>query len=151
VVNTDYIYYRRNTTPVRQFDYSYWSSPVASQVLSSFSPNSNQIFKWDTTAYNWSFVNPSNTMNVGTGYIIRTPDAAPFNPTTTNIFNGQFFGIPNNGTITIPIAATGANNLNLIGNPYPSALDADSFIIYNQPANGGVLAGTMYFGHTIPQ
>lgn len=145
VTNADYIYYRRNTTPIRQFDYTYWSSPVASEVLSTFSPNSNQVFKWDTSIYNWSFVNTASTMAVGTGYIVRAPDAAPFNPTTTNIFNGEFFGVPNNGTLTTPIVVTGANNLNLIGNPYPSALDADSFIIYNQPANGGVLAGTMYF------
>ncbi len=145
VVNTDYIYYRRNTTPIKQYDYTYWSSPVVSEVLSTFSPNTTQVFKWDTSIYNWSFVSTASTMNVGTGYIVRAPDAAPFNPTTANIFNGEFFGIPNNGTLTTPIVVTGANNLNLIGNPYPSALDADSFITYNQPANGGVLAGTMYF------
>ena len=145
VTNADYIYYRRNTTPIRQFDYTYWSSPVASEVLSTFSPNSNQVFKWDTSIYNWSFVNTASTMAVGTGYIVRAPDAAPFNPTTTNIFNGEFFGVPNNGNITTPIVVTGANNLNLIGNPYPSALDADNFITYNLPANGGVLGGTMYF------
>jgi hypothetical protein len=145
VVNTDYIYYRRNTTPVKQYDYTYWSSPVASEVLSTFSPNTTQVFQWDTSIYNWSFVSTASTMNVGTGYIVRAPDAAPFNPTTTNIFNGEFFGIPNNGILTTPIVVTGANNLNLIGNPYPSALDADSFITYNLPANGGVLAGTMYF------
>ncbi len=145
VVNTDYVYYRRNTTPIKQYDYTYWSSPVTSETIATFSPNSTQVFKWDTSVYNWSFVNTATVMSVGTGYIIRAPDAAPFNPTTTNIFNGEFFGIPNNGTLTTPIGATGANNLNLIGNPYPSALDADSFITYNQPVNGGVLAGTMYF------
>jgi hypothetical protein len=37
----------------------------------------------------------------------------------------NFTGIPINGIITISIGGTGS--FNLIGNPYPSALDADKF------------------------
>jgi hypothetical protein len=145
VVNTDYIYYRRNSMPIKQYDYTYWSSPVQSQTLSTFSPNSTVAYKWDTSIYNWAYVSPATAMVPATGYIVRAPDVAPFNPTTNNVFNGEFFGIPNNGDITTPVVASGANDLNLIGNPYPSALDADSFLIYNQPLNGGSLASTMYF------
>ncbi|MGC4041172.1 MAG: hypothetical protein QM710_10400 [Flavobacterium sp.] len=153
VVNTDYIYYRRNSTPVKKFDYTYWSSPVVNQTISAFSPNTQLAYVWDTSIYNWSYTNNSSVMNVAKGYILRTPDIAPFNASTTNIFNGEFFGVPNNGTITTPIAVSngGLNDMNLIGNPYPSAIDADAFLLNNAPANGGVLNGTIfYWTHNTP-
>jgi hypothetical protein len=50
--------------------------------------------------------------------------------------NYTFVGKPNNGTISIPIAA---NNLNLCGNPYASALDADDFIFDNLTATTGAI------------
>jgi hypothetical protein len=151
VINSDFIYYRRNSTPVKKFDYTYWSSPVTNQTISSFSPNTLLTYVWDTGIYNWLYTNNSSTMNVAKGYIIRTPDIAPFNTATANIFNGEFFGVPNNGTITTPIATSGANDMNLIGNPYPCAIDADTFLIANMPANGGVLNGTIfYWTHNIP-
>ncbi|MDN3676656.1 hypothetical protein QWY90_04950 [Flavobacterium paronense] len=148
VVNTDYVYYRRTTTPVRKYDYTYWSSPVSNQLLSTFSPNSAYYYLWNNIApstYNWSFVAPSSSMAVARGYIIRTPDIAPYNTATANTWSGEFFGVPNNGTITTPIVLSGANDLNLIGNPYPSAIDADSFLTFNKPSNGGVLGGTLFF------
>ncbi len=147
VVNTTPIYYSRNSMPLRKYDFTYWSSPVSNQTLANFSPNtlSDKYFLWDATMNTWSYVAASSTMTTAVGYIIRTPDVAPFNVTTTNVFNGQFYGVPNNGTITTPIAVTASNDLNLIGNPYPSAVDADSFLNYNKIASGGVLSGTMYF------
>ena len=147
VVNSTPIFYKRNSMPVRKFDYTYWSSPVSNQVLNTFSPNtqSDKIYIWDANLNNWSNVAINSIMNTAVGYIIRTPEVAPFNVSTFNIFNGQFYGVPNNGVITTPIAVTSSNDLNLIGNPYPSAIDADTFLNYNKVSNGGVLAGTMYF------
>ncbi len=147
VVNSSYIYYRRNSMPMRKYDYTYWSSPVQNQVLNVFSPNTmaDKFFNWDAATYNWSPTLATASMTVAKGYIIRAPDVAPFTTTTSNVFNSEFFGIPNNGTITTPILKSGTNDLNLIGNPYPSAIDADTFLNYNSVANGGVLAGTMYF------
>ena len=52
--------------------------------------------------------------------------------------NYTFVGKPNNGTITSPIAG---GNLNLSGNPYSSAVDADLFISQNLAAT----TGTLYF------
>lgn len=151
VVNTDPIYYRRNSMPVKKFDYTYWSSPVANQTISSFSPNTQLTYAWDTSIYNWLYTANSSIMAVAKGYIIRAPDIAPFNTTTPNIFNGEFFGVPNNGTYTTPIARSGSNDMNLIGNPYPGAIDADAFLIANMPSNGGVLNGTIfYWTHNIP-
>jgi hypothetical protein len=47
-----------------------------------------------------------------------------------------FKGIPNDGTYTTTI---NQNNYSLIGNPYPSAIDADLFIVDNASAFNGVL------------
>lgn len=53
--------------------------------------------------------------------------------------NYIFQGKPNNGTIELTVSA---NNDYLVGNPYPSALDAEQFILDN--ANS-IKDGTLYF------
>jgi hypothetical protein len=143
-VNIGNIIYKRNTTPMVKYDYTYWSSPVASQTLSAFSPNSNPTtyYEWSTALNNWSFVPGSTIMQQAKGYIVRAPDIAPFNTVTPNIFNGSFTGVPNNGTITIPMSLNGTDSLNLIGNPYPSAISADLFL--SDPSNINSMNGTIY-------
>ncbi|HBI01287.1 MAG TPA: T9SS sorting signal type C domain-containing protein [Flavobacterium sp.] len=145
VVNTGPITYRRNSTPMISYDYTYWSSPVANQNLGSFSPNTIAIrfYLWDTGIYNWANISTATSFVAGRGYIIRAPGIAPFNLVTPNIFNGQFVGIPHNGDITVPIVVNGLNDRNLIGNPYPSAISADDFM--DDPSNAGVVGGTIYF------
>ena len=89
-------------------------------------------------------------MSIAKGYIVRGPSALPFNNTTNTILNGSFTGIPNNGTITIPISRgndqntsfhTGTNgteitnfsdNWNLLGNPYPSSIRGSQFLFNNK-------------------
>jgi hypothetical protein len=59
--------------------------------------------------------------------------------------NYTFVGKPFNGNITNPISA---NNLNLSGNPYSSALDADKFIddnVSSLAGPSGATNGTLYF------
>ncbi|MFC5981151.1 T9SS sorting signal type C domain-containing protein, partial [Flavobacterium salmonis] len=55
----------------------------------------------------------------------------------------EFKGVPNNGNITSSQAVT-AGKYYLIGNPYPSALDAREFL-YSNANNNAVLNGTIYF------
>jgi len=150
-VNIGNIVYKRNTTPMVKYDYTYWSSPVASQTLGAFSPNSNPttFYEWNTSIDNWSFVPGSTAMQKAKGYIVRAPDIAPFNTVTANIFYGSFAGVPNNGTITIPLALNGTGSLNLIGNPYPSAISADLFL--SDPSNINIMNGTIYlWTHNTP-
>lgn len=144
-VNTGPITYRRNSTPMVTYDYTYWSSPVANQNLGSFSPNTNAIrfYLWDTGVYSWANVSTASSFVAGVGYIIRAPGIAPFNAITPTIYNGQFTGVPNNGDITVPIVVNGLNDRNLLGNPYPSAISADDFM--DDPSNAGVVGGTIYF------
>jgi hypothetical protein len=70
--------------------------------------------------------------------------------------NYTFIGKPNNAAngsfITIPIAPS---NLNLCGNPFPSALNAVEFIKDNIPTGGnigssGAINGTLYFWQHSP-
>jgi len=64
--------------------------------------------------------------------------ATPQNYVTQNYV---FTGKPNNGTINHSGIYIGMANINLIGNPYPSALDANEFI--NNNINS--ITGTLYF------
>jgi len=128
--NSGNIIYKRETQPMVAYDYTYWSSPVGFQILADLSPQtrSDKYFWWDTNAYDWAAVAvPGITpMTIGRGYIIRAP--ATFNA-IPKIFPGEFIGVPNNGRFSVPIRVTSfENNVNLIGNPYPSAISADLFM-----------------------
>ena len=140
-VNTGAIVYKRNTMPMRKFDFTYWSTPVSNQTLVALSPLtlSDKYLRFDPVAANWAVESPTNTMLPGKGYIIRAPNN--FDPVTTSVFNAAFTGVPINGIVTTPILVS-TSNLNLIGNPYPSALSADLFL--SDPANVGVVDATIY-------
>lgn len=147
-INSGNITYKRNSMPVRKYDYTYWSSPVDLQILSNFSPFtlSDKYFWFNTAIYNWdAVVIPALTpMDIGKGYIIRAPQN--FDPVATTIFNGAFIGKPNNGDYSVNIVKNGINDLNCIGNPYPSAINAKEFIEENTAAFGLVNPGTtLYF------
>ena len=140
-VNTGVIGYNRSTTPMKKYDFTYWSSPVSAQTLIGLSPLtlSDKYFKFDPTIGNWSAVTSNTTMDIGRGYIIRAPQY--FDPVSTAAFNATFIGTPNNGTLTTPIIVS-ASDYNLIGNPYPSALSADLFL--SDALNTSVVDGTIY-------
>lgn len=139
VVNTGTIQLKRNTTAVIKSDYTYWSAPVSNQQLNTLSPDSapDAFYSFDASEDNWTSESGSTTMNVGKGYIIRASEN--FSEVNPAIYQASFVGIPINGIVSVPIAA--ADTSNLIGNPYPSAINADLFLI----ANTGILDGTLYF------
>jgi hypothetical protein len=159
-VNTGSIAMQR-TANIRKTDYVYWSTPVASFAVNSISPTSNYIYKWNATVANsnngqgdWQSAS-GNTMTTGVGYIVRGPSA---NSTTTpSDYTATFTGVPNNGVVNVPInrgSYTGADyhptsninttitnyddNMNLIGNPYPSAIKALDFLNANASIEGSV-------------
>lgn len=149
VANSGQVSYKRNTTPIRKYDYTYWSSPVVNQILANLSPLtlSDKYFWFDTSIYNWNTVVAPGitTMDIGKGYIIRAPQS--FDPITPAVYPASFIGVPNNGDYTVDIVKTGVNDLNCIGNPYPSAISAKKFIEGNTGAFGvGAANGTtLYF------
>lgn len=131
------ISYERITPPIFRTDYTYWSSPVAGYTLGGVSQNltlSDKYYSYDSTAEDWKQESSATFMLPGVGYIIRGPET-PFQ----NTFDAFFIGKPNNGAYSI--TGITADKSYLLGNPYPSALDADTFLTIN----AGVLDGTLYF------
>ncbi len=89
----------------------------------------------------WTRVGKDGNLNAGEGFTMKGSN--------TNLpeQNYTFVGKPNNGDINLPIAA---NRDYLVGNPYPSALDAREFIRDNISAPSGsrtvnVIDGNLYF------
>ena len=141
VLNTGKIKYKRETTPIKRFDYTYWSSPVTEQKLFDLSPltNPGRYYSFNASTATYTPENPQNLMGKGIGYIIRAPENTATPPSPLTPYLGTFEGVPHNGDIVLtPVVAFKAY---LIGNPYPSALSADAFIV----ANDKVLFGTLYF------
>jgi hypothetical protein len=148
--NTGTITYNRTATPMFKFDYTYWSSPVHPQNLLAVSPLSPVGLFFTYSGTNWQFVTSpgTTTMNVGRGYLIRAPSNYPVSPGTPQEYTAPFSGTPNNGTIPITIVG-GALELNLIGNPYPSAISAFPTSVAT-PETGLITAnpnlnGSLYF------
>jgi hypothetical protein len=127
-VNSGSIVYKRTTSPIKDFDYVYWSSPVEDQTLGALSAQSDKY--WSFANDNWVPETTASIMTAGKGFIARVPRYI-------TLQSVQFVGVPNNGSISIE--AQGAFKGNLIGNPYPSAIDADIFIADNQSVIGGAL------------
>ncbi|MFB9110539.1 DUF7507 domain-containing protein [Flavobacterium gyeonganense] len=143
-VNSGKIIYKRDSQPMKNFDFTYWSSPVEGQTLYNLSPNT----LWDKyqsySGSGWKIESSANVMQPGIGYIIRVPK--PFawpDPTAASYVQPvQFIGKPNNGNITSSqYLQTG--KYYLIGNPYPSAIHADDFL--KNAHNDPILGGTIYF------
>lgn len=140
-VNTGNISFKRNATPMIQYQYTYWGSPVAGQVLNMFSPltSSSRFYSYNgNPAVNtWVTENSNNAMLAGKGYAIM----APQNYTTTpQIFNGEFIGTPNNGNVPVNVEAFNPMllNYNFLANPYPSAIDVVALF-------DNTNLGTLYF------
>lgn len=147
-VNAGNIIYKRLTnTGVRNTDYTYWSTPVSPLNLGgaggiSYNPSSlvgSIFYSYEVTAgsEDWKGESATNPMIVGKGYSIRGPGPISVSPLTP--LEATFTGKPNNGRY--PITGIYPFKSYLIGNPYPSALDADKFLA----DNAGVIDGTLYF------
>lgn len=137
-VNSGDIIYKRNTTPMKMYDYGYWSSPVSNATLSQLAGDS-YFYSFNPSINNYVYQTAGTTMALGVGYLSRAPENLVYNPTL--ILQSTFVGTPNNGIISTPIVKSTATN-NMIGNPYPSAIDIDLFI--TDPANSGIVNGTIF-------
>lgn len=86
---------------------------------------------------NWQSVNENTVFETGQGYTMKGSGVAA--PPAISTQNYTFVGKPNNGLISSTNLNIGPGNINLIGNPYPSALDATTFITDNASNIDGAL------------
>ncbi|MBM6499937.1 T9SS sorting signal type C domain-containing protein [Flavobacterium macrobrachii] len=156
---------KRNSNPLIRFDYTLWSSPVAGQGLYAFSPFTSVVPNIRFYEYNpiitspattgvysndlgftlsgldGNNVNGTDTSNIpfatGKGYLIRLPWN---HPTVAAVWNGQFTGVPNNGTQNVSIINQG-DRYNAVGNPYPSPISISQFA----SDNSDNIETTLYF------
>ncbi|MBP6181945.1 LamG-like jellyroll fold domain-containing protein, partial [Flavobacterium sp.] len=108
----------------------------------SLTPDSNT--DWDNY-YQWKYIGSAGFLKTGEGFTMKgSGGAAPIISTQ----NYAFIGKPNSGTISLSIDP---KDTYLIGNPYPSALDAKEFIKDNLKdcigcrANANIFNGALYF------
>lgn len=157
--NSGNIVVKRNSSLLKRFDYTLWSSPVSGQGLYAFSPltfaNRFYVYRTNTNFYNNADIGfsisglDSNGVNgtdgagiqfaTAKGYLIRTPWN---HPTVATVWNGTFTGVPNNGDINYTMTS-GAEGFrfNLVGNPYPSPMSMSQFVSDNSTK----ITGTLYF------
>ena len=157
-----YFSMQRTASVDRNTDYVYWSSSVSNFPVGNVNPDSWLLYKWIPTIPrdyasdfgDWQETPKTEIMEKGKGYIIRGPYANP-TATFTNLAPNN---LPNNGIIPVDVVRSdyhgadytytlGTNtlsvikeddNYNLLGNPYPSAIDLKKFLAINTNLINGV-------------
>ena len=166
------------------YEYTYWSSPVTNETIgsalfpsspyrrfsfnagnfvdSTYETNNNNatvvgagVDDIDDDANDWQLRAAGDLMTPGVGYAATHSPAAY---TTATNYNYSFRGPLNTGIISVPVerndTETGDTNWNLIGNPYPSAIDATLFFNENNyivNPSTGTLDGAIYlWSHSTP-
>jgi len=156
IKKTEVSTFRNNT-----FDFTYWSSPVdGANLMSVFTGvDANRIYYYDQSRTStsdkddpdfWStWVLASGEMKNGRGY------AAEGKIGEIGVHEIVFNGKPNNGIIEENLNfhdddgenSNKDNDFNLLGNPYPSAINIESFFT----VNSAVIEPTVYlWTHTTP-
>ncbi|WP_298554813.1 LamG-like jellyroll fold domain-containing protein [uncultured Algibacter sp.] len=99
--------------------------------------------------YAWNKIDESTPILPGEGFTMKgTSGSIPISTKQNYVFTG----LPFNGDITLELDNTSLEIARLIGNPYPSAIDATEFILDNMSiADGGnnttgtIFNGALYF------
>ncbi|MEM5566846.1 choice-of-anchor D domain-containing protein [Psychroserpens sp. AS72] len=91
----------------------------------------------------WQHVRQNGSIFAGEGFTMKGPGSGAI----ADEQNYVFLGKPNNGDINLTL---NAGNDYLVGNPYPSAINANTFITDNGPNITGaganpLISGTLYF------
>jgi len=99
-------------------------------VLGAMTMSSYWLFAYDNNTINdydaWEPKDENDPFHHGLGFTMKGSGSGPGTATQ----NYMFRGIPNNGTIINDVSV---GNQTLVGNPYPSAIDAREFIKDNIP------------------
>lgn len=121
--------------------YTYWSSPTSDSFF-AHAIDVKLVYSYDAVMQLWvDELNTEDPMVPGKGYAATGRQGISYPATVTASFQGN---ILNNGNVVVPLGFSNdlddTNDANFIGNPYPSALDAEKFV-----AGNSNLAGYLYF------
>ena len=141
-----------NPTTINFGDDAYFADGIATNPIkisnrwlysyNSQTPDSNTELQ---NYYLWNPIGNSGQLKNGEGFTMKGSDGTV---SLSSLQNYVFVGKPNSGTIALNLPA---NQTYLIGNPYPSALDADEFIrdnlkdCYNCRATANIFNGALNF------
>lgn len=111
-------------------------------------------FTTSNTYSQWNYIGSNNLILPGFGFTMKGTSGTDSlivdinDGIQNNIGSNQrydFRGVPNDGTITLPVTS---GNFTLIGNPYPSSIDLNSFLL--DPLNSSLINGQVYFWEQVP-
>lgn len=121
--------------------FTYFSSPATNNSLTVFDAwsETNKIWEFVGSTQYWNNVPNSTTMQTGYGYAVRGSTLGTYPLIATSTFNNAF----NNGEFTMPLyfdvgtseSDSADDDSVLLGNPYPSAIDAAMLLTNNPQAN----------------
>ncbi|WP_313804351.1 T9SS type A sorting domain-containing protein [Flavobacterium sp.] len=118
------------------------SSYDGSATNATLAISNKWIYKYITSNIyaNWVYVGSANTINAGEGFTMKGVSGSD-NTTILGVQNNpgnnqryDFRGKPNDGTINIAVGSTAGPdypNQTLTGNPYPSAINLNAFLLEN--------------------
>ncbi len=119
-----------------------FSKTISSNWLYKFYGPENEYDAWEK-------IDETSLLLPGEGFTMKGTSGAV---TISTQQNYVFEGLPNNGDITLSLDKTLGEVDRLIGNPYPSAIDATTFILDNMSIadggnnpNGTIFNGALYF------
>ena len=143
---------RTTTTLNSRFEFVYWSAPTTSSTLAEIASDASLYYSFIGSTQTWTASSSSTSPILGFGYAVQGPDSGHTYPGTYTASFSTSTGAFNNGDISVTLGFTDDadldNDWNLLGNPYPSALDADAFLA----ANSATIGGTLYFWtHNTPE
>lgn len=136
--NIGNIIFHKKSNALYRYDYTMWGAPVAGQKLLDFSPatSANRFYRYNPVSGAYAAVVADTTdFSTGRSYLIRMPNllSSPqgYNDLQAAVqFDGTFTGVPNNGTIAVPLSSAG-DRYNAVGNPYPSPINIADFYAGN--------------------
>lgn len=126
------------------------TTPNSAMIIASYWLNK---YTMGTTYSNWTKIGEEGTLDPGEGFTMKGVGGG-----TGTVQRYDFRGRPNNGTIKVDVAP---NQNTLVGNPYPSAMDLNFYLLSNSnrdvsackigaTAVGDKITGIAYFWESDP-
>ena len=148
-INSGSIKMTRTSRSMTRWAYVYWGSPVVENVFSQIPTQFDLKYRWQSGTSSGSWL-PLSSTSQGNGFITRVKNIAPFS-TGVGTIDFIFNGTPGNGVVNVPVdsfdaSSMVAGNTALLANPYPSAIDAATFLTH---PNNTELGGTLFFWTSI--